>query len=111
MNYEKWKNAKISREAESRLPRFNTHLEAREYFKSIYGDKFQMQDSKGCGEEKIYFYHLILDMKQYLECLNEINEQQIESLQWTEEGCLAERYMFSYQAIEISENGNVHIMH
>lgn len=110
MNFEEWKKAKISREEESKLPKFNTHLEAREYFKSIYGERFQMQDSQECSGEKIYFYHLILDMNQYLESVNEISEQQIKSLQWTEEGCLADRYMFSYQPIEISETGNVHII-
>lgn len=111
MNFEEWKKAKISREEESKLPQFNSHLEAREYFKSIYGEKFQMQDSKEYSGEKIYFYHLILDMNQYLESVKEISKQQIKSLQWTKEGCVAERYMFSYQPIEISESGDVHIIH
>lgn len=111
MNFEEWKQAKISREEESKFPQFNTHQEAREYFKSIYGQNFQMQDSQEYNGEKIYLYHLILDMNQYLEAVKGINEQQIESLEFNKGGCLSERYMFSHQAIEISESGNVHIIH
>lgn len=111
MNFEEWRQAKISREEEGKIPKFNTHQEAREYFKSRYGQNFQMQDSQEYSGEKVYLYHLILDMNQYLEAIKEINKLQIKSLGFNNDNSLLEKYMFSYQAIEISESGNVHITH
>ena len=87
--YLEWQKNKISREEESKMPSFTSHDEARAYFKDKYGNDFQMIDSREFEDKKIYFYNLILNKEKYLES----------------------RDLFSYQSIEIDNNGNVHIIH
>ena len=111
MNFEEWKQNKINREEENKLTKFDTYLDAVKYFKNKYGEKFQMQYSQEFDEEKIYFYHLILDEDEYWNAIKEINGKETKQSKCTEKECLFDRYIFSHQAIEISENGNVHIIH
>lgn len=93
----------ISREEESKMPEFKSHTEARKYFKDRYGDDFQLMDSDDCSGEKIYFYKLILNKKLYMDMMEEINSKGFCSM--------SKERMFSSQDIQISENGNIHIVH
>lgn len=93
----------ISREEESKIPEFNSHAEARKYFKDKYGDSFQLMDSDDSSGEKIYFYKLILNKKVYMEMIEEMNRNGFASM--------SEERMFSSQDIQIFENGNIHIVH
>jgi len=111
--YEEWKEKKISRDEEYELPQFCSHAEARKYFKSIYGHSFEMQDSGMFNGEKIYFYNLILNKDVYRKCVEELKQMGFPKMlkdDGTDE-CLAFRYMFSHQKIEISEDGRIHIIH
>lgn len=108
MNYKK-----ITRDEEHKFPRFNSHTEAREYFKSKYGHSFQMIDSDIIDGEKIYFYNLILDLDAHTKAIEEMGKK---GLPLVLEGdgtdtCLAFRYMNSYQKIEILETGAIHILY
>lgn len=101
--YSQWKEKKISREEENEMPSFASHDEARAYFKERFGDDFQMTDSREFDGEKIYFYNLILNKDYYISYLTnaEVRTEPNSNL----------LFMFSYQTVEISENGNIHIVH
>lgn len=93
----------ISREEEHQLPRFESHSEARIYFKNIYGANFMITDSDIIDGEKIYFYKLILDREAYYDMIAELEVNGIVKM--------SERYLFCSQDIQISESGSVHIVH
>ena len=93
----------ISRDEEALLPKFNSHDEARIFFKGKYGDDFQMTGSDTFDDEKIYFYKLILDRKTHQEMHKELRRNGFC-------GMTKER-MFCTQSIQIMEDGGVHIVH
>lgn len=93
----------ISRDEEYQLPKFNSHAEARKYFKDKYGDDFQLMDSNVISGEKIYFYKLILNRKVYMDMLEEMNKTGFVSMN--------EERMFSSQDIQIFEDGRINIVH
>lgn len=78
------------------------HQSAREYFKKIYGKHFVLVDVDTIDGEKIYLYHLVLDEKKYKEGREKLLKGEI---------IFGTDYLFSYQPIEISEDGTVHIIH
>ena len=92
----------ISREEEAALPDFDSHEEARNWFKEKYGKDFMMVDSELISEEIIYFYHLILNRDVY--------EREMEKLRKGEPS-VGTDLMNSYQVVEIFEGGNIHIVH
>ncbi|EJP81998.1 hypothetical protein [Bacillus cereus] len=96
-------NGYISREAESQIPSFSSHDEARSWFKGIYGDSFQLTDSEIIEGQKCYFYFLILDESEFLRGQNDLQKN----------GFMADasKYLGSYQKIEIFEDGRIHIVH
>ena len=93
---------KITREEEAMMPAFKSHAEAREWFKEKYGDDFMLTDSEIIGGQKCYFYHLILDRAVYISFMR--NPQSIITSP-------AIDYLNSHQAIQIMEDGDVHIVH
>ena len=48
----------ISREEECNLPDFNSHTEAKSYFKKKYGSKFKLEYDIVVGDRNLYFYKL-----------------------------------------------------
>lgn len=93
---------KISRNEEASLPNFKSHKEAREYFKNIYGDSFQMTDSGFIDGMKIYFYKLILNSDVFWNGVKELKEKGFVS---------GVEFVLSSQEIEIWEDGRIHILH
>lgn len=93
----------ISREQEHALPQFNSHDEARAYFKDLYGSDFQMTDSSTVNGEKIYFYKLILNKSVYNEMIKEIEANGYCAMN--------EERIFCTQDIQIFESGHIHIVH
>lgn len=93
----------ITREDESKIPEFHNHDEARGWFKSMYGAKFALTNSEMILGRKCYFYNLILDIDTY-------NTGQQDLLV---NGFIKDmlKYMSSHQAIQIYDNGTVHIVH
>lgn len=98
-----WIKMKISRQAEAEIPEFDSHENARKYFKNKYGNHFVMMSSEMIDDEKIYFYSLILDRKIFEEGQKQMSK----------DGFMADAldYMNSYQSIEIFEDGRIHIIH
>ncbi len=92
----------ISREDEAKIPEFNSHDDARAWFKEKYGENFVLTSSEVIDERKIYFYHLILDRNNY--------DQLQENLQ-NGKGSVSIELMFSYQSVEIDANGYIHVIH
>ncbi len=94
---------KISRKAESEIPEFSSHVLAREYFKNRYGNHFVMMSSEVIGDQKVYFYSLILNRKVF-----EDGQKQM-----LKDGFMADAldFMNSYQPVEIFEDGRIHIIH
>lgn len=93
----------ISREEEHKLPNFNSHKEAREYFKKLYGIDFQLINVGEIDEEKMYFYKLILDREVYIDMIEELELNGMVAMD--------EKRAFCSQDIQISESGVVHIVH
>lgn len=94
---------KISRQAESEIPEFTSHELAREYFKNRYGNHFVMMSSEVIGNQKVYFYSLILNRKVF-----EDGQKQM-----IKDGFMFDAldFMNSYQPVEIFEDGRIHIIH
>ena len=95
----------ITREEAAKLPPFNSHREARLWFKIKYGDAFQIDDSfiagEGDKETIIYRYNLILNRKTYDEETQKLIEGSLKD---------ASRLLSSYQSLEISLEGDTHIV-
>lgn len=93
---------KITREEESKIPQFNSHDEARQWFKEKYGSEFMMAGSEIIGEEKCYFYYLILDREAFMRGHKEMEEKGYTT---------GTALLMSYQPIQIMESGSIHIVH
>lgn len=93
---------KITRQEEAEIPLFNSHTEAREWFKDRYGDAFMLTDSELVGTEICYFYYLILDRAVF--------EEEVKKLH---SGTMTDslKFLNSYQNIQIMDGGSVHIVH
>lgn len=100
-------NRGISRTEEANIPKFNSHDEARAYFKEKYGDNFMMMDSAIIDGMKLYFYDLILNKEAYIL----MQEKKRQSPIMLDTSTITEEMFFSSQRIEIFENGNIHILH
>ena len=93
---------KISREEESTIPTFECHKEAREWFVRKYGDDFIPEGSTITGDEICYFYCLLLDRAVFEEEQRKMQDGRIGD---------ALAFLNSYQSIQISSRGGVHIVH
>lgn len=93
---------KLTRQWEASLPEFYSHKEAREYFKGIFGSRFAMQRTEYIDGVKWYFYHYIIDKETYLAEMKKLANG---------ENSDATALLASYQPIEISEEGHVHVVY
>lgn len=93
----------ITREIEQTLPLFLNHQSARIYFKKIFGNRFVMVDSFVVDGVKYYSYHLVINKDVYME--NRKSEIMAD-LEIT-----ADNFFNSFQEIEISEDGFIHIIY
>lgn len=91
----------ISREEEAELPSFKSHDEARIYFKNKYKYRFHIDTSLEADGQKIYIYRLITKPELYQKGIEEYEKY----------GFLTKEFMYSYQTIEIGEDGSIHILH
>lgn len=93
---------RLTRKFEQELPDFQSHTDARKWFKKRFGDNFVLTDSQIIDGEKIYFYHLIIDRTAYESGMKKLSE----------EGYVSGMDLpMSYHPIEISETGLVHIVY
>lgn len=93
----------MTREEVAELPTFESHKEARIYLKIKFGDKFKFDESVWFLDNKVYYYKLILNMKNYRDSIDEMKNG---------EGKKAvDKYHRSFQTIEIEENGEITVLH
>lgn len=94
---------KISRQAEAEIPKFNSYVEAREYFTNKYGNNFVLANIEMIGDDEVFFYHLILDEKEYFSGREKLEK----------DGYIMDSLSFinSHQPIEIWHDGRIHIIH
>ena len=96
---------KITREEAAKLPLFKSYAESRKYFKSKYGDAFQLEESfivgDGANATVCYRYSFVLDRDVY-----EKGIRQLASSSMADAG----DFLASYQTIEIMLNGDVHVI-
>ena len=96
---------KITREEAAKLPLFKSYAESRKYFKSKYGDAFQLEESfivgEGADATVCYRHSLILNRGEY-----EKGVRQLASGSMADAG----DFLASYQTIEIMLNGEIHVI-
>lgn len=93
---------KITRREEAKLPSFNSHEEAKAYFKERYGDDFITVGSETIMGEKCYFYYILLDRVAFEEGTRKIQAGIHDA---------SLKYLESHQPVQIMESGSVHIVH
>lgn len=93
----------ISTEEEYNLPDFTNHDDARKYFKDKYADRVQLLGVFPYNGERIYAYRLILNMEHYKKGI-----EKFEKNEFVEDNS---EFLCSYQTIEISATGGIHILH
>ena len=93
---------KITREEEAKLPAFDSHEEARVYFKDRYGNDFILIGSETIMGEKCFFYYNILDREAFIEGTRKIQAGIHDA---------SLEYLKSHQPVQITESGSVHIVH
>lgn len=92
---------KISRQAE--IPEFASYAEAQKYFAKKYGEKFVLANIEMIGDDEVFFYHLILDEKEYF-----AGREKLAKYGYIHDSL---KFINSYQPIEIFHNGRIHIVH
>lgn len=92
---------KITRGEEAKLPAFDSHEEARVYFKEQYGDDFMVGSETIMGE-KCFFYYVLLDKVAFEEGTRKIQAGIHDA---------SLEYLESHQPVQIMESGSVHIVH
>lgn len=93
---------KMTREFESNLPAFNSKSEAEAYFKGIYSDNMKLVGIEEIDNQNCYFFDVIYD--------HDLYNKFMENLTKHPGGTVSEEELFSYQRVEIFEDGNVHIV-
>lgn len=96
---------KISREEEDKIPGFKSEDEAVEWFVQKYGKENFVFDDFG---SQCNFYHLIIDQEDYQELKRLKREGKFIYSNTPDEQW---KLMDSYQQVEISKEGYVHIIH
>lgn len=94
---------KISRQAEAEIPEFNSYAEAQKYFAMKYGEKFVLVNIEMIGDDEVFFYHLILDEKEYF-----LGREKL-----AKDGYIKDSLSFinSYQPVEVFHDGRIHVIH
>jgi hypothetical protein len=84
----------------NQIPNFKSHEEAREWFKSQYGDRFLMRATDMKDGKRVNYYHLVKDpnvYQPYIESFANVVQHEITNMD----------VFKSYSTITIDENGIV----
>ncbi|WP_078595966.1 hypothetical protein [Evansella clarkii] len=82
------------------MPDFETHEEARSWFKKEYEDRFSYKGSEEVDGKRVHYYHLIKEpesYRNYMESFGKLQEHEITHQDTFE----------SYSTIEVSEDGGI----
>ena len=92
----------ISREDESRFPKFASYEEAKVFFGERYGSDFILQDIDDVGGQQCFFHAVVVDWEQY----------KLGQLQFSRgEAVTGLDYISSYQPVQIMQDGSVHVVY
>lgn len=92
----------ISREDENHFPKFISYEDARVYFSERFGSDFILQDIEDINGQQCYFHAVVVDWEQY----------KIGQLQFSRgEAVTGLDYIFSYQPVQIMQDGSVHVVY
>lgn len=84
------------------MPDFSNHMEAREWFKNEFKDRFFLRTHSEQDGKMTYYYHIVKDPEVY--------QRYMESFASEQEREITEMSTFeSYTTVEISEDGAVNI--
>lgn len=92
----------ISREEEAALPVFKSYNEARAFFLNRYGDNFMLENVETFDDETIYFCILILDKDAWVKGCKQLQDHGY---------IIGTDFINSYQPIQISDKGSIHIVY
>lgn len=94
---------RISNAYENKLPKFQSHIEAKKYLQEHFGSRFvfhkNIEDEKGTS----YFYHLKLNVEFYNKGIVKFK---MRKFFMGDDDC--SNFIGSYQPVIISEDGDVH---
>lgn len=85
-----------------KMPNFQSHEEARQWFKGKFQEDFLIRCSEAFQGRKIYFYHIVKNKdlyQNYMQSFTKHTRPQITNMDTFN----------SYSTVEISENGEVNI--
>lgn len=91
---------RISREEEAELPVFKSYNEARAFFLNRYGDNFMLEDVETFDDETIYFCILVIDKEAWMKGQKQMQDHGY---------IVGTDFINSYQSIQISATGAIHI--
>lgn len=92
----------ISREDESRFPKFNSYDEARAYFVEKFGSDFIFQDVDDIDGQQCFFHAVVVDWEKY----------KAGRLQLQRNGHVTGiDFVLSYQPVQIMQDGSVHVVY
>ncbi len=92
-------NVNIDNLAEE-MPDFHKHEDAQEWFKNKFGEKFVFKSEDVSDGERVFFYHIVKNDKEYEHYMEFLQQDTHEELQDT-------TAFHSYTTVEISEHGDV----
>ena len=90
----------ISKQEEEKLPAFQSHEKAIDYFEAMYGEKFVFEEAIETSDGTCFFYRLITDEEAYIIGVTALNST----------GYVGVEFMKSYQPIKILEDGSITIV-
>lgn len=85
---------------EKKMPTFESHDEAKEWFKGEYGSLFILDSFKLEEGKKVMVYHLVLNKSDYIKSLDKMENNKV---------IAGFDFLNSYQTVKIHEDGQVNI--
>lgn len=82
------------------LPDFQTHEEARSWFKEQFSDRFLLKNSDVFEETRVYYYHIVKNPQAYEEYMESLGNPEVHEISNSE-------LFESYSTVEISEDGDI----
>jgi len=94
---------RISNAFKTKLPKFQSHIEAKKYLQEQFGSRFVFHKNIDDEKETSYLYHLKLNVEFYDKGIVKFK---MRKFSLADDDCF--NFMDSYQPVIISEDGDVH---
>lgn len=103
------KKLPISREEEAAIPSFKNHTEALKWFEEKYGEAFMISDITEIEGKDMFFCVYVIDKEKHDEMRKYMRARGGSA--FIIPGDETKGFLESYQSIQISADGSVHIVH